>query len=104
AIVQTECDSGLRLLLAPFELEAQLKKKKFFKDQPDMGRSAEGLQVLKALAGIGPVDLAERILWRDQAHVAANGGWDRVRELRGKNFPDAQNDAERTAGGHARQL
>ena len=62
-----ERDSGLRLLLAAFEFESQLQKEKLFKDQPDVRRGAGGLQVLKALAGIGPMDLAQRVPRRDQA-------------------------------------
>ena len=71
AIVQAERDAGLRLLLAPLELESQLEKKEFLEDQPDVGRRARSLQVLKALAGIGPVHLPQRVPRRDQAHVAA---------------------------------
>ena len=97
AIVQAERDSGLRLLLPPFELEAQLEKEKFFKDQPDVGRSAEGLQVLKALAGIGPVDLPQRVLRRDQVQVTAYGGRDRVRELGRKILQNAVDDAAEPA-------
>ncbi len=96
-IVQAERDSGLRLLLPPFELEAQLEKEKLFKNQPDVGWSTEGLQVLKAFAGIGPVDLAQRVLRRDQAQVAAYGSRDRVCELRWKFLQNAMNDAAEPA-------
>ena len=88
AIVQFERDSGLRLLLAPFEFEAQLEKEKLFEDQPDVGWRTGGLQVLKALAGVGPVDLAQRVPRRDQAQVAAHGGRERIRELRAEDSPE----------------
>ena len=88
AIVQAERDSGLRLLLAAFELESQLEKEEFFEDQPDVGRGAGGLQVLKALAGIGPVDLPQRVLRRDQAQMVAHGGWNRIGELAAKDSPE----------------
>ena len=58
AVIQLERDSGLRLLLAPFELESQFKEEEFFEDQADVGRGARCLQVLQALAGIGPMDLS----------------------------------------------
>ncbi len=71
-------DSGLRLLLATFEFESQLQKEEFFEDQADVRRGARGLQVLKALAGIGPVDLSQRVLRRDQAQMVAHDGWNRI--------------------------
>ncbi len=100
-VVQLERDSGLRLLLAAFEFESQLQKEKFFKDQPDVRRGAGSLQVLKALAGIGPVDLAQGVPRRDQAQVLAHGGRYRIRELGREIFQNAVDDAPKPARGQA---
>ena len=97
-IVQAERDSGLRLLLAALEFEPQFQKEEFFKDQPDMGRGARGLQVLEAFAGIGPVHLPQRLARRDQAQVAAHGGWNRVGEFRRKILQHSVDDAAKPAG------
>ena len=55
AVVQPEGDSGLRLLLAAFQFEAQFDEEKLVEDQADVRRGARGLQVVEALARIGPV-------------------------------------------------
>ena len=79
AVVQAERDSGLGFLLAAFELESQLQKEKFFKDQPHVRWGSRGLQILKALAGIGPVTChsasrgAIRLRWRRTAAGTGSG-------------------------------
>ena len=94
-------DSGLRLLLAPFEFESQFKKEEFFEDQPDVGWSAGGLQVRKALAGIGPVNLPQRILSRNQAHAFANHGWNWVYDFGRDILQQTVDDAAKPAWGQA---
>src|SRR5450432_4651499 len=91
--VQVERNSGLRLLLATFELESQLQEEEFFENQTYVSRGARRLQVLKALAGVGPVDLSQCVLRRDQAQVVAHGGWNRIRNLGSEILQHAVDDA-----------
>ena len=60
-LVQLERDSGLRLLLAALQFQAQLDEEELFEDQPYVRRRARRLQVRKALAGIGPVNFPQRL-------------------------------------------
>jgi len=96
-VVQTERDSGLRLLLAAFELEPEFQEEKFFEDQPDVSWGAGGLQVLKTLAGIGPVNLPQRVPRRDQAEMVTHGSWNRIGNLRREIFQYGVDDAPKPA-------
>src|SRR5579863_9374157 len=81
ATVQLKADAGLRYLLASFQLEPQLDEKQFLENQPDVSRSARGLQVLQALAGLWPMHSPECFPRRDQIQAAAHGRGNRIRQV-----------------------
>src|SRR5260370_23652533 len=62
-----------------------------------MSRRARGLQILKTLAGIGPVHPPQRLPGSDQAHPTADHGWHRVWKFRRKILQRGIDDASKPA-------
>src|SRR5207237_5312323 len=98
-VTELKCNAGLRLLLATLEFEAQLDKEQLLKDHADVGRGAKGLQVLHALAFVGPVHVSDCFTWGNQVQALANGSRNRLRQFRREVFERSMNDpAEPTRG------
>ncbi len=81
-VVQSKCDSGLRLLLVPLQLQPQFHEEQLVKDHPDMRRRARRLQRFEAFARLRPVHVPQRGPRRNQAEMRAHRGRNRVRQVR----------------------
>ena len=97
AIVQAKRDSRLRLLLAPFQLQAQFHKKQFVEDHTDVRRRARRLQLFQAFAGLGPVNIPQRGPRRDQSQVRPHRGRNRFRQIGRQIVERSVNDAPEPA-------
>src|SRR5438105_4437466 len=98
-VTELKCNAGLRLLLATLEFKTQFDKEQLLKDHADVGRSSKGLQVLHALAFVGPVHVSDCFTWGNQVQALANGSRNRLRQFRCEVFERPMNDPTEPARG-----
>src|SRR5215470_4709099 len=97
-VIQLKWNARLSLLLAAFAFESQLDKEEFLKNDADVRRCAKGLQVLRGLAFIGPVDLAERFTRGQELQALAHGRGYGFRQLRREIVQRSVDDAAEPPG------
>src|SRR5690349_14671279 len=73
-VIQSECNSGLRFLLAALEFQAELDEEQFLEDQSNMRRRPKRLQRMDTLAFVRPVHLPQCLTRRQQVEPLANCG------------------------------
>src|SRR5215468_4045191 len=99
SVIQTECDSSLRFLLAALEFKSHLYEKKLLEDKPNVRGCPRRLQIVETLAWFGPVGFPERISRGNKRDVLADEGRNRIWQVRRQAFQCSVNNAAKPTRG-----